>query len=265
MFDLRIFFAVTSALWITGGCGQSLEVEDCTLADGRACAEQALVTAGSAAAMDEPATGARCDDPGDDHAPPSTCDLSIAFAPTAGAGGSGSFGGEGGVGSEPPPPPPCGCTRRPGEGNSFQCPRGTGASAVAKIGPKGGTVRLGGTASTQGVPVELRIPPNALDRSVAIRITETSIPPAGPLADWSPVYHFEPETLRFNVPVEVRIPWSNSLNEVSPGLAIYWSDDAASCALAPLADNYQNAGFNQGSVLNLGWAIVGAPRADACP
>jgi hypothetical protein len=37
------------------------------------------------------------------------------------------------------------------------------------------------------------------------------------------------------------------------------------CALAPLDDNYQNAGFNQGSVRRLGWAIVAAPHAEGCP
>jgi dihydropteroate synthase len=75
---------------------------------------------------------------------------------------------------------------------------------VAEVGPDGGTVALGGTPSTQGVSVELRIPPAALDRTVAIRITETTIPPIDELADWSPIYHFEPETLRFNVVAEVR-------------------------------------------------------------
>ena len=134
-----------------------------------------------------------------------------------------------------------------------------------EVGPKGGTVQLTGTANTLGVPVELRIPPNALNRTVAIRITETSIPPWDQISDLSPIYHFEPDALRFAVPVELRIPWSTGLGSAPSNLAIYFSDEPGSCSLAPLDDNYRNAGFNQGSVLGLGWAIVGIPRLDACP
>lgn len=35
--------------------------------------------------------------------------------------------------------------------------------------------------------------------------------------------------------------------------------------MAPLSDNYVNAGFNQGSLWHLGWAIVGVPKTEGCP
>ena len=137
-----------------------------------------------------------------------------------------------------------------------------------EVGPEGGVVQLAGTASTVGVPVELRIPRNALDHNVTIRITETSIAPPEGIRDWSPLYHFEPEDLHFDSPVEVSIPWSSTSGEAG-GLAIYWSDEAVEdgCTLTPLSDNYQNAGFNQGSVLSLGWAIVATriPDGSTCP
>lgn len=236
-----------------------------TASCGAAATGSACLAAGGGQDRDSAVPDATAGFPDDGNTLPPSCDASFVFAPMAGTGGVSGAGGTGGAGSEPPPPPPCGCTRRPGDGNSFQCPMGTGQSVVMEVGPEGGTVQLTGTASTQGVAVELRIPPTALDRTVAIRITETSIPPWDELSDFSPVYHFEPEALRFATPVELRMPWSSSLQAVPSDLAIYFSDEPGSCAFAPLDDNYRNAGFNQGSVLGLGWAIVGVPRADACP
>ncbi len=164
-------------------------------------------------------------------------------------------------------PEVCRCTRRPGAGNSFQCPQGAGISVSQEVGPAGGDVSLDGTPSTRGVPVTLRIPPNALSETVTIRITELSSPPPEEVADWSPLYHFEPDDLIFAAPVEVRLPWSSTSGSVARELSVYWSEASGSCSLAPLADNYVNAGFNQGSVRHLGWAIAGAPRAEAstCP
>ena len=63
------------------------------------------------------------------------------------------------------------------------------------------------------------------------------------------------------------MPWSSTDGLVPKSLSIYWSKNLATDALTPLADNYVNAGFNQGSVRNLGWAIVSVSRdpSSTCP
>jgi hypothetical protein len=192
-----------------------------------------------------------------------------------GSGGTGATGGTGGTGNQPTPPPVCEfswpprgdepfptqerCTRAAGGPAGRSCPVGTGKSSTVEIGPAGGVVRLTGTASTLGVDVELTIPANALSESVEITVTETAVPTPGGFSDWSPLYYFsssKPVELAF--PADLRMPWNNSDGVGDPALSIYWSSEADSCELVPLDDNYVNAGFNQGSVSFLGWAIVGA-------
>jgi hypothetical protein len=141
----------------------------------------------------------------------------------------------------------------------------------ADVGPAGATVQLSGTPSTVGVPVQLTIPPNALTKTVTIRITELSFPPPAGFGDFSPLYHFEPDDLTFNAPVQLRMPFSSghvpptSSFEIPSNLAIYWSGSNGSCALERLGDNYVNAGFNQGSITHFGWGIVGVtPLATGC-
>lgn len=157
----------------------------------------------------------------------------------------------------------CACTRRPGSGTSWQCPIGVGQAASATIGPKGGTVSLYGQ---QGA-FELVIPPTALDHDVTITIVETSEAPLGSFVDFSPVYRIEPTDLTFAVPVKVKIPWGNSLTQVSKALSIYWAQGCAG-TFERVPDSYVSAGFNQASTTKLGWAIVGYerdPSLAACP
>lgn len=219
---------------------------------------------------------------------PDSCDFSFAppsqggsggQAPAGGTGGqaaagSGDPGGEGGAAATEAAgssgssgdPPACACTRRPGDGNSFLCPWGEAITVSTQIGPDGGSLMLSGTESTFGVPVELRIPRGALEETVTISITETSIAPPDDLNDWSPLYRFEPADLTFLRPVELRMPWSGLSGFVPQNLSIYFSSEAGgSCDMAPLSDNYVNAGFNHGSLQHLGWAIVGLPKQDGCP
>jgi hypothetical protein len=162
--------------------------------------------------------------------------------------------------------PQCGCTRRPGTGTSFQCPWGEGLTVSTQIGPDGGSIHLQGTESTVGVPVEIRIPRGALSETVTISITELSVPPPDDLSDWSPLYRFEPSGLTFERPAEVRVPWSGNSGVVASGLSLYVSSEpGGSCDMKPLSDNYVNAGFNQGTLWHLGWAIVGVPKPEGCP
>ena len=162
----------------------------------------------------------------------------------------------------------CRCTRRPGPGESALCPAGAGQSVAARIGPEGGVLELSGTGSTVGISVEIEIPPNALSEVVSLRLTETNVAPPASFVDWSPVYHLEPEVLTCARPAAIRVPWSSNPGEVDTDLALYTSTEASACALAPIADNYINAGFNQGSLQRSGWLMVGRPRQaseSACP
>lgn len=197
---------------------------------------------------------------------PEGCALTFEFAdpPRAGAGGQGGSGGHGGgavsgQAGASSPEPMCRCTRRPGERESYRCPQGADQSVTQEVGPEGGSVVLDGTPSSMaaGVPVELVIPPGALDRTVTLRITETSIAPPEEIADWSPLYHLEPDDLRFESPVELRMPFASDDGLVPPHLAIHASELPGSCRLAPLRDSYINAGFSQATLPHLGWVIVG--------
>ncbi len=204
------------------------------------------------------------------------CSFSFSSGPKSAAGGSGdAAGGSGdaaGGSGDSLPATVCNCTRRPGSGNTFQCPPGSGVSVSADVGPAGADVQLSGTPNTLGVPVRLSIPPNALSQTVTVRITEVSAPPPAGFGDFSPLYHFEPEGLKFNGPVQVQMPANSgyvppaSSLSVPQSLSIYWSSEGNSCALERLADNYINAGFNQGSITHFGWGIVGVvPVTPGCP
>jgi hypothetical protein len=154
----------------------------------------------------------------------------------------------------------CNCSRRPGARRSFQCPSGLGEHAEATVGPQGGRVQLWGRqAKASGVPTELLIPPRALDRYVTIRITELDTIPDG-LADLSPLYLFEPVDLAFATPVEARVPFGNGSGTVPTRAAMQWSSGAG---FRPVPDSYDNAGFAQGSLSQLGWALVAEPAACA--
>lgn len=160
----------------------------------------------------------------------------------------------------------CGCTRRPGAGNSFQCPAGVGESTTATIGPSGGTVSLEGRQGTaSGVQAQLRFPPTAIPTPAQITLVETTIPPPVELIDWSPVYLAEPPALVLASRTPVQFPWSN-LSGAVPDLAIWFSPDGA--CFTRVSDSYTNAGFEQGSITQLGYFVVGMPRTAStatCP
>jgi hypothetical protein len=194
---------------------------------------------------------------------------SMTFPLAQGEGGAaGMAGAEAGTGAGSSSASDCRCTRRPGDGNSFDCPFGEAVTVAREIGPEGGTVELDRTVSTAGVTVSVTIPRGALSEATTIRITETSIPPPAGILDWSPLYHFEPEDLTFLTPVQVRIPWRAGNGLVPTELALYWSTEpGGSCEMTPLADSYVNAGFNQGTLKHFGWGIVGVarPQGSSCP
>jgi len=156
----------------------------------------------------------------------------------------------------------CPCSRRPGENNSFMCPVGTGQSASASIGTKGGTVTLNGTPSTVGVPVTLTIATNALSQSGTVTITETTLAPPAGYVDESPVYDIEgPAGATLVGPAAVSIPSQNNLRIGSLQLSIYTSADGI--AYSRIQDSYINAGFLQGSLSKFGFLFAGYPQTAA--
>lgn len=172
----------------------------------------------------------------------------------------------------------CPCTRRATPKNDGPtCVQGADWGVAATVGPEGGNLLLRRTPSLEqrgSLGVLLRIPPGALSEPTVIRIIETSVPPPAGFADATPVYVFEPVGLRFATPASLEMPRDSTMmvpfdQAASSALpTLYWSSEADACALAPIADNYVNAGFNQGTVTQLGWAVVGRPlpRATAaCP
>jgi hypothetical protein len=170
----------------------------------------------------------------------------------------------------------CACTRRPGAGSSLQCPAGVGEYSESTIGPAGGTVQVQGRQfAASGVAAELDFPPTAIAMPTDIKLIETNIPPPQDFIDWSPVYLVEPAGLALSVRTPMRLPWSSGpvpspqsgpTAVTAAGLSIWFSADG-SC-FTRVSDSYTNAGFEQGSVTQLGYFIVGTPRTGAtasCP
>ncbi|HVT07792.1 MAG TPA: hypothetical protein VHO67_10045 [Polyangia bacterium] len=163
--------------------------------------------------------------------------------------------------TSPPPSPPragCPCTRTPGPGNSFQCPMGAGQTSYATIGPAGGQIMLLGQQSkTTNVPFGIKFPPGALVTDTRISVTETDLPPPSGVLDWSPVYLVEPRGLELAKVASVQIPWSSNLTALPNTLGIYARDESGSCAFKRLVDSYTNAGFEQASLTQFGYLLVG--------
>jgi hypothetical protein len=155
----------------------------------------------------------------------------------------------------------CRCSRQCGARNDFRCPRGTGTSKTRLIGSEGGTVELTGTRSTVGVSVRLDIPANALSEPTLITITELRALEASDYVDWSPIYRFEPLGLILKVPAELRMPWSNTDGPIDDVTLL--QSASAQGPYEAIADSYTNAGFNQGSLLELGHVFVGVPESDS--
>jgi hypothetical protein len=169
----------------------------------------------------------------------------------------------------------CGCTRRPGPGNTSECPAGLGEYGSATIGPGGGNVQVQGRQGrASGVVAQLAFPPTAIATPTDVTLIETAIPPPQDLLDWSPVYLAEPAGLALAARTPVQLPWSSGpfpasqgpSTTTAAGLSIWYSADGA--CFTRLADSYTNAGFEQGSTTQLGYFIVGVPRtaaATTCP
>jgi len=157
--------------------------------------------------------------------------------------------------------PGCPCTRRPGAGNSFQCPAGANASISQSIGPEGGSiVLLGQQGASSGVPFSVHVPPGAVAQATLLTITETKLPPPANFVDYSPIYHFEPDNLSLGQVVSVQIPWRSNSSTVPQDLGIYWSPLANTCGFTLLGDSSTNAGFEMASLTHAGYLFVGVPK-----
>ena len=165
-----------------------------------------------------------------------------------------------------PPRPGCPCTRTPGPGNSFQCPMGAGQTSYATIGAAGGQIMLLGQQSkATKVPLGIIFPPGALATDTRISVTETDLPPPTGIEDWSPVYLVEPRGLELAKVASLQIPWSSNLTAVPNTLGIYARDENGSCAFNRLVDSYTNAGFEQASLTEFSYLLVGVPSTVESP
>jgi hypothetical protein len=173
-----------------------------------------------------------------------TCDLT---AGAAGAGGAVDGGASDGRA--------CPCSRRPGENNSFKCPRGTGEVATAAIGPEGGTLSLGGTAATRGIAFSLEIPPNALAETVVLSVTESTLPPPPPYIDWSPIYDLQPAGLTLPIPAKLTVPLTNVDGVIPFDVSVNLSADCGQ-SYSRLPDSYEGVT----SLWTLGPVFAGYPR-----
>jgi hypothetical protein len=158
----------------------------------------------------------------------------------------------------------CPCSRRPGENNSFRCPRGTGKVATAAIGPEGGTLSLGGTDATLGVAFSLEIPPNDLAETVVLSVTESTLPPPAAYVDWSPIYDLQPAGLTLSIPAKLTVPMTNVDGVIPLDTSINLSADCGQ-SYSRLPDSYEGVT----SLWKLGPVFVGYPRTSvdvaACP
>jgi hypothetical protein len=139
---------------------------------------------------------------------------------------------------------------------------GADQTVTAMIDASGGTIEISGQQGpASGVTFQIKFPPLALAGPTQISVTETSIPPPANLGDWSPVYLVQPSGLKLTKVAALRIPWGNVDGAVPP-LAIYERAASGPCDFERLADSYTNAGFEQASLLELGYLVVGTPIAN---
>jgi hypothetical protein len=132
------------------------------------------------------------------------------------------------------------------------------------IGPMGGILTLDGQQGT----FMFTIPPTALMSPTEITITETAIPPPAGFVDYSPVYSVEPLDLALSVPASLVMPYSNGrgVDVADDNLAIFWSASASTPLLIQrLPSSQPNAGFETGSTLQGGYAIIGYASAGRVP
>jgi hypothetical protein len=162
----------------------------------------------------------------------------------------------------------CFCTRRSGPGASPVCPAGLDELASAEIGRPGGVVALTGRQGTwSGLQAVLTIPPNALDRDLAISLRETSIPPPKEFVDWSPVYELGPACVNGSALMKLQLPYSN-FGGTSGALALYYAKDGVS-PFKPAPFKFTNDGrYLEAEIPQFGLFFVGFPKTGSqlsCP
>ena len=150
----------------------------------------------------------------------------------------------------------CLCTRRDTVPVGM-CPRGVGQSASATIDASGGTISLQGQQGlASGVSFSITFPPTAISSATLITVTETSLPPPAGMADYSPIYQVEPTGLVLNTAAQVVVPFSQGRGSYCDTPTLFWSATSL-CDLERLPSGYANAGFMQGNIGRLGYAITG--------
>jgi hypothetical protein len=154
----------------------------------------------------------------------------------------------------------CGCTRRPGPANSFQCPMGVGEEVIMTLDATGGDVILQGRQGTQGGgPADIAFPPTALATSTTIALIETTIAPPTDLIDWSPVYRVEPLGLVLGAATPVKVPMSNLYGLQTEAVGVWFSPDGT--CFTRLSDSFASEGIVEASLHQLGYFIAAEQRS----
>lgn len=161
------------------------------------------------------------------------------------------------VPGDTPDPPPWGGAGGSVATTATACPAGTSTTVSATVGPDGGTITMSNTPATAGAPLTLTILPNALSETVTIRITETTSSSVDGIAQWSPIYHFEPEALTLSIPAIVEVPFMVGNTAAELEQKIYWSGASNTCTLTALGDSRVYGQFTRASVTRLGWGLNG--------
>jgi hypothetical protein len=163
----------------------------------------------------------------------------------------------------------CPCTRRPGRGNSFQCPQGANESASGEILPgQSNQLQLNGQQGAKsGMFFAVDLPPGAFDTAIDMTVIETDLSPPVGFVDYSPIYRVGPVGLSLLKLATLRIPISNTAN-VPPNALVYEGSASDPCNFEPIADTVINAGVVQASMTKTGFFFVGVPKTAAqasCP
>jgi len=123
-----------------------------------------------------------------------------------------------------------------------------GDEAAVRIDDGGGEVRLG--------ELVLEVPPGALAAPTEIRVVAESAAIPDGFTSYSPIYHFEPAGLRFEIPVRVSLPFSGD-GELA---TIFWTREGSEQFLA--LDTTTEGGRAFADVQHFSEAFVGTACAD---
>lgn len=155
----------------------------------------------------------------------------------------------------------CPCTRR--SGLSRLCRKGSGEVARATVGEQGAELQIEGAAAVS-------FPAHTFTAPTEVTLEELEVPPPQPFVDWSPLYRVAPDTLSFQAAATIKLYWTSPAADSYevPGDLKLFGSTTIDGPYTEVADEYQNAGFNQATLNQPGYYFMGQPKTAAqevCP